>query len=282
MEGRLSGFVRSLLGNLPWSDRLEAEEVLHFEKPNEGIVRLHDGNGSMSITGEDRGDIELRVIKIARAECEEGAEELLDGMRIRPAFVGGALELEVEIPEKWNRRGTVNLEMRVPRELSVELSATNGRIEVEGVRGCVRARSRNGSATIRDVVGDISVTTSNAKVSCLDTCGRLVARSRDGKIELQQHRGSIDASTSNGLIRASVEEVGESGVSLATSNGRIVLDLPEEVDADVDVRVDNGTIRNDLEQCHCTRSSQGRVLGRLGAGGALIKLRTSNGSVYLR
>ena len=120
----------------------------------------------------------------------------------------------------------------------------------------MRARSSNGSVTIDDVVGDIEVATTNAKVCCAATRGRLVARSSNGKIELDEHRGSVDASTSNGLIRVSMEEVGKAGVQLATSNGRILLELPEEVDADVDIRVDNGVIRNDRTLCKATRATQ--------------------------
>ena len=70
-------------------------------------------------------------------------------------------------------------------------------------------------------------------------------------------------------------------MQLATSNGRIVLDLPESVDADVDLRVDNGIIRNDRELQHKGRETNGRVVGRLGNGGRLVKLRTSNGSISL-
>jgi hypothetical protein len=92
----------------------------------------------------------------------------------------------------------------------------------------------------------------------------------------------VDASTSNGLIRASVEELGPSGVLLATSNGRIVLEIPDDASASVDVRVDNGVIRNELELDDATRSSDGRLRGQLGEGGAPIKLRTSNGSITLR
>ena len=131
-------------------------------------------------------------------------------------------------------------------------------------------------------IGNIEVATSNAKVCCSGTCGSLVARSSDGKIEIDEHSGSVDASTSNGLIRASLEEVGKHGVQLATSNGRIVLELPEEVDADIDIRIDNGIIRNDRALQRATRETNGRLRGQLGSGGALIKLRTSNGSIALR
>ncbi len=280
--GGFAGFLRSLLAGVPWSERAEGEDVLHLERPAGGAFRLHNANGRTRICGEDRDDIEVHAAKLARAESTEAAKRLLEQIRVVYAEVGDTLELDVEVPRKWNRRGHANLVVKMPRHLNVEVSAANGRIQIEGVRGSVRARSSNGSATINDVVGDIEVATSNAKVTCSCTCGRLFARSSNGKIEVNQHRGSIDASTSNGFIRACLEDVGKGGVQLCTSNGRIALELPPEVDADVDIRVDNGVIRNDRTLSSHVRQGSGRVRGRLGAGGALIKLRTSNGSISLR
>jgi DUF4097 and DUF4098 domain-containing protein YvlB len=245
------------------------------------VLQLRNANGRTRVIGEDRSEIEMLVSKTARAESGEAADELLEQIVITSHERGDALVLEVEIPSKWNRRGSANIELRVPKEIDVDLSAVNGRVEITGVHGHVKARSSNGSACIADVIGDIDIATSNAKVCCSRNCGRLVARSSNGKIEIDEHRGSIDASTSNGLIRASLETVGKHGVTLATSNGRIVLDLPDGVDADVDIRVDNGLIRNDRKLCHATRETNGRLSGRLGNGGALIKLRTSNGSISL-
>jgi hypothetical protein len=281
-EGGFTGFLRSLLAGIPWSERAEGEEELHFEPPPGGIFRLHNANGKTRVCGEDRSDIEVRVAKTARAESAEAADRLLEQICVASSENDDALELEVEIPSKWNRRGCANVEVHLPRAMQVELTAVNGRVEIVGVRGRIRARSSNGSACIADIVGDIEVVTSNAKVCCTGTRGKLVARSSNGKIEIDEHRGSVDASTSNGLIRASLDEVGKQGVHLATSNGRIVLELPEEVDADVDIRVDNGIIRNDRSLRRATRETNGRLSGRMGSGGPLIKLRTSNGSIALR
>ncbi len=277
-----SALLRSLLDGIPWSERAEAEEVVQLGAPAGGIFRVHNSNGRTHVFGEDREDIEITLGKVSRAESSDAAAALLDEIRLARDETGDALEVEVIAPRKWNRRGHANLEIHLPRGMQVDVSGVNGRVEIEGVRGAVRARSSNGSATISDVVGDIQVATSNAKVSCSCTCGRLMARSSNGKIELQEHRGSVDASTSNGPIRCSLDQVGKHGVHLATSNGRIVLDLPDDVDADVDIRVDNGVIRNDRELCEVTRQSDGRMRGRIGAGGAMIKLRTSNGWVSLR
>jgi hypothetical protein len=281
-QGSFGSFLRSLLAGVPWSERAEREEVLHISRAASRAFRLYNANGRTRVIGEERDDIEVHAAKTARAESAEAARTLLDNIRLVHGISGGVLELEVDVPRRWNRRGHVDLELRVPRGMDTEVIASNGRVGIENLCGAVRARSSNGSVDISDVVGDIEVHTSNAKVCCSCTCGRLIARSSNGKIELLEHRGSIDASTSNGLIRACMEEMGDNGVRLATSNGRIVLELPEEVDAELDVRVDNGIIRNERLLRRADRDSDGRLRGRLGRGGAPIKLRTSNGSVSLR
>lgn len=278
----LGGFLRSLLTGIPWRERADDEEVIQLETPPAGVVKLRNAHGRTRVTGEDRDSIEVRVHKHVRAESPEAARRLLGEIRLVADLVDDVLRLEVEVPRRWNRHGSVHVEMRVPRKLKTGVTAVNGKVCVEGMRASVRARSSNGSVRVVDVVGDVAVETSNAPVSCQCTRGRLMARSSNGKIQLTEHAGPVDASTSNGLIRASLERLEEPGVVLATSNGRIVLELPDEVDADVDLRVDNGLIRNDRDLEGQTRETNGRVRGRLGRGGATIKLRTSNGSISLR
>lgn len=278
-RGGFTGFLRGLLSGIPWSERAAREETVTVDAPQGGGLRVHNSNGRTRITGEDRRDIEVTAYKTARASSAEAAEELLGEMELRFAESAEGLELEVEIPRRRHRRGLANLCVRVPREMRVSVSAANGRVDVEGVHGAVEVRSSNGSATITEVVGDVQVATSNAKVHCACTRGRLRARSSNGKIEIESHSGALDASTSNGVIRAKLDALGKEGVHLATSNGRIVLDLPDEVDAELDIRVDNGLIRNERPLGRGSRETQGRVVGQLGHGGPLIKLRTSNGVI---
>jgi len=278
----IGAFLRNLLSGIPWSECTEAHSEQHFPSPQAKQLRIENGNGRTRVVGEERSDIAVRIHKRARAETDEAATRLLEAIRIESHEEDGTLSLEVTTPRKWNRHGHANLEIHVPHGTQVTVLARNGKICLDGLRSCVRARSSNGSVHVSDVVGDVAVETSNAKVACSCICGRLVARSSNGKIEVVDHRGSLDASTSNGLIRASLGEMGSEGVVLATSNGRIVLDLPESVDADVDLRVDNGVIRAQRELQTRSGESTGRLRGRLGRGGTPIKLRTSNGTISLR
>ncbi len=281
-SGRWGGFLRSLLSGIPWSEMSERVDALRFKAPEGGGLRVRNPNGRVEVEGEDRDDIVVEVAKRARAESEDEATRLLESIQLRREEQPDGLFLEVEIPRRWNRHGHVNLELRVPRDLRLACESVNGKVSISGMRADVAARSSNGAVSVEDVTGDVHAATTNNKVICVGICGRLMARSSNGKVEITEHRGDVDASTSNGLIRAALDELGSEGVLLATSNGRIVLDIPQDADADVDVRVDNGVIRNEIELDDATRSTDGRLRGRLGQGGAVIKLRTSNGSITLR
>ncbi|HKJ24400.1 MAG TPA: DUF4097 family beta strand repeat-containing protein [Myxococcota bacterium] len=280
--GGLGGFLRSLLSGLPWSDRAEAEESFTLAPPGSGKIKIENANGKTAVVGEDRNDVAVRVVKTARAESEDAARKLLERIRVEVSDAGDHLGLEVDVPKRWNRHGSANLEVRVPRGMRVGVFSSNGAVAIEGLRGDVVGRSSNGSICVEDVHGDVDVQTSNGKVCCSCTCGRLTARSSNRKIEIGEHEGSVDAMTSNGLIHASVESLGSEGLILSTSNGRIVVELPEKVDADVDLRVDNGVIRNHRELEGASGERTGRLRGRLGRGGVPIRLRTSNGSISLR
>lgn len=282
-RGRMFGeFFRGLLAGIPWSERAEATKDLTLPAPENGSLRIDNPHGRTRVIGEERSDVRVLACKVVRAESREAAEQLAREIGLRSSHVGGGTLLELDVPRRWNRAGQVHLEIRVPRELRIDVSAANGRVQVEGLRAPLRARSSNGAVCASDVIGDIEIEASNARIGCARCVGRLLARSANGKIQLEGHRGSIDASTSNGLIHAKLTELRGAGVRLATSNGRIVLELPEEVDANLDLRVDNGLIRAQRSLGACTRKTASRLVGRLGRGGIPIQVCATNGSISLR
>jgi len=276
------GLLRSLFSRIPWGEQRTEEETFVVPAPTGHAISIRNANGKTRVRGEDRDDIEIRVTKSVRADCPDMAAKLLESICLQNSEGSDVLEIEVQIPRKCSRHGLAHLELRVPRETKVALSSTNGKICLENLDRPIRARSSNGSVSISEVNGDIDVTTANAKVACKCTCGHLRARSSNGKIEVGAHEGSVDASTSNGVIKASLDSLGTSGVSLTTSNGRITLELPDRPDADVDIHVENGHIRNDLDLEGASDHNAGRVRRRVGKGGTPIRLRTSNGTVSVR
>lgn len=282
-QSGFGGIFRRLFSKMPWQESATAEDEKTIPAPRSGAISIHNANGKTRVIGEDREDILIRIQKKVSADCPDRAQRLLDSIQISDERAGDVLEIEVQIPRRCSRRAVAHIEVRVPRATRVASRSANGRICIEGLERSIRARSSNGAIDIREIIGDIDVTTANAKVACRATQGRLLARSSNGKIEVGGHTGSIDASTSNGVIKATIDALGEGGILLSTSNGRIVLELPEDSNADVDMKVDNGHIRNDLAlESTLSSPAEGRVQGRIGKGGTPIRLRTSNGTISLR
>ena len=279
----LGGFLRSLLSGLPWHERAEADETLRLGSPPGGGIRVDNANGCTVVVGEDRADVEIRVHKAARGSSEAEAAQLAGSIRVLTREdAAGSLEVEVSLPGRWTHRGRADLEIHAPRSLRIQVTSSNGRVCLTGMRAAVRLHSSNGPVRVDDVVGDVEIHTSNARVHTHCTCGKLVARSSNGKMDLEEHRGSVDAATSNGMIHCNVEDLGKEGILLVTSNGRISLELPDDVDGDVDIRVDNGLIRALRDVGHSARENAGRLKGTLGRGGIPIRLRASNGTISLR
>jgi len=140
-EHGFGGFLRSLLSGIPWSERASVDERIRIDAPASHVLRVHNSNGRTTVIGEERDDIEVLVSKTARAESADAARQLLEEIRLIHGMSGDMLELDVEVPRRWNRRGHANLELHVPRGMSVDVTVSNGKITVTNLRGRVRARS---------------------------------------------------------------------------------------------------------------------------------------------
>src|SRR5262245_13718498 len=114
----LKALLRSLIPGIPWAERAEARETQVLAAPKGQVFRVHNSNGVTRITGEDRVDIEVSAHKTARAESSEAAQALLGEIRLAFHDTGDRLDLEIEVPRKWGRRGAANLCIKVPRAMA--------------------------------------------------------------------------------------------------------------------------------------------------------------------
>ena len=154
----LGGLLRSLIKGIPFCEGAESQETLHLARPSRSSLTINNANGRTRVQGEERDDIEVIAFKRARAESTDAAQRMVEDIRIRASDSGEGLEIDVEIPSKWNRHGTANLDIRVPHDLAVSVTSANGKVCLRGMRAAVHAKSSNGAVSIEDVVGDIDPT----------------------------------------------------------------------------------------------------------------------------
>jgi len=266
-------------------------EQFRFEAgPERQRIEVRIEEGSIEIEGvESSRAIEGEFVKRARSVDRETARGLLarieasaleseDGTRIR-------FEGRVESIPPFGGDLRADLRLRVPREVDLDVATEDGRIQIEGVDGSVRAESGDGRIFVGQVSGELRLRTEDGSIAGRDIDARVEAATGDGNIELDGTFTGLEAVTSDGSIRIDCLDwrAPLDGWVLRTSDGAIRVLLPVSAAADIDATASGGRIVNRLLSFDGAErgESDSRLRGKLGGGGPLLLLSTMDGRIEL-
>lgn len=226
-------------------DREGVCEVREFTMAASGGVVQVDAspNGGIKVEGSQRGDILVQARVIATADSESRAREIAKAVQVS---VGGNM-VQASGPRSHDREGWhVSYRLYTPTQTSLNLQTVNGGISVMDVEGRIEFRTTNGGVKLARIAGDVQGRTTNGGVS-VDLDGAT-------------WRGEgLDVRTQNGGVKLNIPADYSARLETGTVNGRIRVDFPVTV---------QGRIDRDLETT-------------LGAGGPLVRVRTTNGGVNI-
>ena len=124
---------------------------------------------------------------------------------------------------------------------------------------------------IRDVNGEVTVAGATSDVLVHSINGGIRAATDGGTLELKSVNGNVTADVRNAPRR----------VSAKTINGSVEVIGPAELAGDVDMSVVNGSIESDFAVTTTGKLSKRKLVGRIGAGGVPLEIKSVNGSVSL-
>ena len=199
-------------------------------------------NGSISVTGEDRRNVQVRAIVQAWGADDADAEAIVSAVNVRSDGT-----LRAEGPDRGGRSGwSVSYEIVTPREIDLSLETRNGAIAIADVRGDVSFDAVNGAINLDGVAGNVRGRTTNGGVE-VDLAG-----------DTWEGTG-LDLRTTNGGIRLRVPDDYSARLEAATVHGGIDIDFPVTL---------QGRIGREISTT-------------LGDGGPLVRLETTNGGVRI-
>jgi hypothetical protein len=218
-------------------------EVRQLTMPGGGALTVDAGqNGSISVTGESRRDVQVRATIHAWAYDEAEAERIASAVNVRSDGV-----LRAEGPEQRGRAGwSVDYEVLAPRDIDLDLETHNGSIAIARVRGDLSFEARNGSIKLDGVAGNVRGRTTNGGVEA-----ELTGDTWEG--------AGLDLETTNGAVRLRIPERYSARLETGTVNGGIDIDFPV-------------TVQGRLGREFSTT---------LGGGGPLVRAETTNGQVRI-
>ena len=209
-----------------------------------GRVSLDNINGSVTITGWERNEVQIDAVKKA------SSQQKLDEAKIEVDASNNSVHIRTKYPEGHtnNNPATVTYELHVPRNASLaDISLVNGSLEVSQVSGEIKTSLVNGKTSVHDLAG----------------------------------RGEFSAV--NGAINANYRSLSNvTDIRLKSVNGAVVLGLPASPNAEVAVSTVNGGITTDYPLQVQGKFVGKHLEGKLGNGGTRIEISNVNGSVHIK
>jgi hypothetical protein len=213
--------------------------------------------------------------------------------RVVPISANGALRLEnvnglVDV-RAWDRN---NVEIRAVKTAASSDDLNRVTIAIESQPDWVHVLTRYPQDQSVDVnveyhisvprgVALESIVTVNGDVRAtnLDSGGAL--QTVNGDVEVYDCAGSFSARTTNGNIREELRSLGKASTALETMNGSVLLALPASAGAQLDAQTMNGEIHSERPILMQGSSGHGSFQGKLGPGGAPLRIRAVNGSIQI-
>jgi len=229
-------------------------------------LRVETFNGGIEVSPGPGSDISATVERTGEGADAQAAQADRDAIEVTLELVDGVALLRAVYtpsPDSVSGGRGAAVKVTVPGTTPLDLSTSNGPIEVQGTSGGLEARTSNGPVELSVVSGALSVKTSSGPVT-VDVAEPV----------------SIDVHTSNGGITFhGWLEPGDA--TLETSNGSVELHLPSDAAFTIDASTSNGKASSDFAIAGTAADSvlEGTVGAPEEAAATRIAIRTSNGPI---
>ena len=262
-----------------------------------GRMTVENFNGAIEITGWDENSVEISGAKYA------STPELRDSIRIEINSSPDSIYIRTVRPSMRGNMGA-RYQIKVPRRIQLErIVSSNGAIRATGLEGPARVKTSNGAVRMINLKGTLDAQTTNGPIELQSLEGTATLRTSNGRIRAENVRGGLEANTSNGGINVELVKADsarpikldtsngtvdltlrqgiQSEVRISTSNGGITVHIPDGMGARVDASTSNSSITSEFDVSTQGALNKHHLQGTIGAGGPMLDLSTTNGSIRL-
>jgi DUF4097 and DUF4098 domain-containing protein YvlB len=243
--------------------RLVERETKSFTVSGTPRINLQTFDGSITVRGWDKQEVQLMVSKRAASEQQMRGIQLNIEQHSSDIAIVASFDKNFasRVPGVSYTNALVNLDVYIPRSSMVRLSSGDGHLELEGVNGSLDLNTGDGRIEVRDARGS------------------LAAKTGGGRIEVENFNGSVEARTGDGRI---ILDGRFAQLAARTGGGTIMLTVPADFNAIIET--DAESVQNESGLTLTEESSSTKRLKRwkVGRGGNVITLRTGDGRIILR
>jgi DUF4097 and DUF4098 domain-containing protein YvlB len=297
-----AAFIVSLAGcdvlDFAGSQRFTADFHHSYPLKPGGRLSIDNQNGSIEVSGWDEQTVEIAGEKFANSE------QLLEQIKIDISATPDSVTIRTIRPEVRRGSSGAKYVIKVPRQTRLDrVVSTNGHLRAQDIQADAELKTSNGAIRVYDLGGELAASTTNGSVEVTGVTGGAELKTTNGRIRAEEVRGSLEASTTNGSIAvelvkpepnrpirlsttngsvdARFSELNSNDLRASTTNGSITVRLPAGAGARVQARTNRSSVQSDFNVLSPAAREKHRLEGTIGAGGPLLDLSTSNGTIRL-
>ena len=278
---------------------------------------VQTGSGEITLRTGDSTKVEIhaRIHGSGWGEVEQRIHEIENNPPIEQS--GNTIRVGHIENHDWKRNISISYELIVPAKTKLRSESGSGDQKVEGIGGPadmnsgsgslhvknigneVRARTGSGDVVLETIHGSVRASAGSGTIHATGIAGGLTASSGSGNVKLEQTAaGDVDISTGSGDVE--IEGV-KGGAKVSTGSGSITaqgdptgdwrlhsgsgsvrVNFPSQAAFNLVARSSSGNIETSHEISVQGNISPRELRGKVGAGGPLVELSTSSGSIEIR
>ena len=213
------------------------DEVKNLKLSAEGIreLRIDCGAGSLKVIGDPSlSAIEVTANIVAGGiDEDEKADYFKDHVKLTLDKRGDTALLVSQIEEHshlFNFRDTrIDLTVRMPHTMDLNIDDGSGSMEVENIKGDVAIEDGSGSLYVRRIIGRLEINDGSGEIEVYDVAGDVSLEDGSGSLEIIKVGGTVTVDDGSGSI--TVEDVdkdvvlkrtGSGGVHVTNVRGRVI------------------------------------------------------------
>jgi putative adhesin len=163
----------------------------------------------------------------------------------------------------------------------VRVRTGSGDVELESIHGSVRASAGSGTLRATGIAGGLTASSGSGNVKLEQTAaGDVDISTGSGDVEIKGVKGGAKVSTGSGSITAQGDPTGD--WRLHSGSGSVRVNFPSQAAFNLVARSSSGNIETSHEISVQGNISPRELRGKVGAGGPLVELSTSSGSIEIR
>lgn len=266
---------------LPSTTGAQAEDVTRtFAVSGHPRVRIETDDGAVRVSTGDIKQVEVRV--------EYSGYKLDKDLRVSMQQSGDSVEIAAKTSGNWgfhwgSNHTSLRVEVHMPKDADLSVRAADGSIEAESINGNVDLTAGDGSITAQSLKGSLHFHTGDGHIEARGLDGQVDASSGDGHIDLEGRFDGLNVRAGDGSVtaRARPGSKVQAGWTIHTGDGSVDLEIPGDLPANIDASTRDGHISLGLPVTVEGTFSSSRIEGKLNGGGALLTIRTGDGSIHL-